>query len=316
LNTIIIRSVRYGHCYYISVFNLILLFLDISVKIFFFLSENERILVLEEKFDLTKLVTYRVGGTLSGMVFPINTVLLAIGEEMFSSSRQNPNLPSGGTEKDKEKENSYLTMSKENTRHEHMTNLTQLHQFQEDFQTTSHQMGKQREFFQEKWSATPSLQEKTKQSKAQLKRLYVQQLQKYLAEVTAAKERAKQEESTYFQGVQHSFDSCSSYEKLIQEQQQLIEDRKKEIKEKNELLLKLKFCLEAKQIKLLYELHDLFPIEIRKGNECFIRDIEIPNDLVNTVKDDDMVASGLGYVVHLLLLCSKYLEVGSDLNSM
>jgi hypothetical protein len=63
----------------------------------------------------------------------------------------------------------------------------------------------------------------------------------------------------------------------------------------------------------MYELHDIFPIEIRKGSECFIRDIELPNDLIATVKDDDVVASGLGYVVHLLLLCSKYLDVSAAL---
>lgn len=66
--------------------------------------------------------------------------------------------------------------------------------------------------------------------------------------------------------------------------------------------------IEAKQIKLLYELAEIFPIEVRK-NECLIRDIEIPNDLNAPAKDDEAVASGLGYVVHLLLLVSKYLEV-------
>jgi hypothetical protein len=37
--------------------------------------------------------------------------------------------------------------------------------------------------------------------------------------------------------------------------------------------------MEAKQIKLLHELSEIFPIEIRKGSECLIRDVDLPNDL-------------------------------------
>ena len=38
-----------------------------------------------------------------------------------------------------------------------------------------------------------------------------------------------------------------------------------------------------------------------------IRGIDLPKDLYS--KDEEHVAAGLGYVVHLLLLLSKYLEV-------
>ena len=100
-----------------------------------------------------------------------------------------------------------------------------------------------------------------------------------------------------------------------------------------------KFLLQARQITLLQELIIIYPIEkisnnnndnsynnnnnssssytdsnnssninIINNNESYsIRGIEIPYDLQS--KDDELLAAGLGYIVHLLLLISKYLEV-------
>jgi hypothetical protein len=41
---------------------------------------------------------------------------------------------------------------------------------------------------------------------------------------------------------------------------------RKEISARSEILLKLKFAIEAKQMKLLYELYDVFPIEIKNAS--------------------------------------------------
>ena len=69
-----------------------------------------------------------------------------------------------------------------------------------------------------------------------------------------------------------------------------------------------KFMLEARQLKLMSELQSIYPIEQLDVNSDYaIRGVELPRDL--SQKDDEAVAAGLGYVVHLLILLSKYLEV-------
>jgi hypothetical protein len=55
---------------------------------------SSSLVVFEEEFDLTKLVVYRVAGTLSNMVFPVNTVLLSIADDYYSSSRQQSSFSS------------------------------------------------------------------------------------------------------------------------------------------------------------------------------------------------------------------------------
>jgi len=72
-------------------------------------------------------------------------------------------------------------------------------------------------------------------------------------------------------------------------------------------MLKAQFLLEARQIKLLSELQSIFPIERLENGEHCIRGVELPMD--TSQKDDDQISTALGYVVHVLLLASKYLEV-------
>lgn len=77
-----------------------------------------------------------------------------------------------------------------------------------------------------------------------------------------------------------------------------------------EELLSTKFLLEARQLRLISELQSIYPIEQldpANSNDYAIRGIELPRDL--SLKDDDQLAAALGYVVHLMLLLSKYLEV-------
>jgi len=72
-------------------------------------------------------------------------------------------------------------------------------------------------------------------------------------------------------------------------------------------LLKVKFLLQMRQVKLLGELQGIYPIERLSSGEFAIRGVELSNDLY--ARDDEQVAAALGYLVHMLMLASKYLEV-------
>lgn len=71
--------------------------------------------------------------------------------------------------------------------------------------------------------------------------------------------------------------------------------------------LRTKFLLEARQLKLLSELQAVYPIERLVSGDYAIRGLDLPNDLSS--RDDDHVGAALGYVVHLLILMAKYLEI-------
>ena len=79
-------------------------------------------------------------------------------------------------------------------------------------------------------------------------------------------------------------------------------------KSKKEENSKIKFLFELRQIKLISEIQTIYPIEKSEltGEFC-IRGLELPSDLSSV--DDDHVSSALGYVAHLLVLLSKYLEL-------
>ena len=72
-------------------------------------------------------------------------------------------------------------------------------------------------------------------------------------------------------------------------------------------MAKTQFIFEARQLKLLSELQSIYPIEQLDNGEYAIRGLELPMD--TTQKDDELISSALGYLVHLLLLASKYLEL-------
>lgn len=75
----------------------------------------------------------------------------------------------------------------------------------------------------------------------------------------------------------------------------------------------LQFMFEARQIRLISELQEIYPIERNNGNgEYTIRGIEL-NELSTQQRDDEGPASALGYLVHLVILLSKYLEVRVDI---
>jgi len=79
--------------------------------------------------------------------------------------------------------------------------------------------------------------------------------------------------------------------------------------------VRLQFLFEARQIKLLSELHMIYPIERvgspgEKGTERYaIRGIEFQPPFEGSQRDDEQISTVLGYIVHMTLLASKYLEI-------
>ena len=70
------------------------------------------------------------------------------------------------------------------------------------------------------------------------------------------------------------------------------------------------FMLEARQVRLLADLHAIYPISpLEKDQGWAIRCLELPRDLSSGAFDDDHISSALGYVVHVTVLLSKYLQV-------
>lgn len=84
----------------------------------------------------------------------------------------------------------------------------------------------------------------------------------------------------------------------------------KETMDVEEVLIQKEFVVALRQRKLVEELQRIYPIERRSGEQEYrIRGLELPADTVNTTRDDDLIASALGYVCHVLVMLSKYLEV-------
>jgi len=78
--------------------------------------------------------------------------------------------------------------------------------------------------------------------------------------------------------------------------------------------VRLQFLLEARQMKLLSELQTIYPIERVSGTDkdkyrYAIRGIEFLPPFEGSPRDDEQISTVLGYIVHLTLLISKYLEI-------
>ena len=73
--------------------------------------------------------------------------------------------------------------------------------------------------------------------------------------------------------------------------------------------IKAKFLLEARQIKLVGELQTIYPIETQPVSGRYtIRGLEMP-PIDCPQREEEQLTTALGYLVHLLLLLSKYLAV-------
>lgn len=76
-------------------------------------------------------------------------------------------------------------------------------------------------------------------------------------------------------------------------------------------LAKSLYRLDSRQIKLLGELQLVYPIVLLESGDYSIHGAELPSDCHSTAvqRDDEQIATALGYTVHLLLLVSKYFDI-------
>jgi len=102
---------------------------------------------------------------------------------------------------------------------------------------------------------------------------------------------------------------CRSLIKLTQQAEQ---DRRKA----EEDSVRLQVILEARQVKLLGELQTVYPIDRISsegsggGKERFaIRGVELTSPFEGSPRDDEQISTVLGYIAHVVLLLSKYLEI-------
>jgi len=115
-------------------------------------------------------------------------------------------------------------------------------------------------------------------------------------------EAAERELLRYTLNLQANIKRCEDIAATTVEANKLCEKQREE-------LVKTQFFYEARQVKLISDLQSIYPIDpVGNGSgEYSIRGIELPMDL--SQRDDEQTSSALGYLVHLLLLASKYLEV-------
>jgi hypothetical protein len=150
-----------------------------------------------------------------------------------------------------------------------------------------------------------TLEKSKKHIEIETKRAELARLEAELSQVEAeADEEERQEEAERAQlkltrNLRKEVKSC---EELVEN----ISELNNNCKAQKADLLKLQFLFESRQLKLLSDLQQVYPIERTDGGEYSIRGIELHLD---STRDEEVVSTGLGYVVHLLLLVSKYLEV-------
>ena len=98
----------------------------------------------------------------------------------------------------------------------------------------------------------------------------------------------------------NSLKQCEEYTKHIAE-------LNVKCQEYHQDLTKIQFFYDARKVKLLSELQSIYPIELSEEGVYAIRGIELPID--TNSKDDEQISSAIGYLVHLIILASKYVDV-------
>ena len=97
--------------------------------------------------------------------------------------------------------------------------------------------------------------------------------------------------------------------RLLGKSTSILRDLEKQIKEIIDKGIRTKFLLEARQLKLVGELQTIYPIElVRSTGRYAIKGLELPA-FDCPARDEEQLTTALGYLVHLLLLLSKYLDV-------
>ncbi len=67
--------------------------------------------------------------------------------------------------------------------------------------------------------------------------------------------------------------------------------------------------LDARRKKMLRELFRIYPIQILPDSVYTIRGIHLPHDMHSLTGSDEIISAGLGFVCHVVSLCSKYLSI-------
>ncbi len=123
-------------------------------------------------------MVYRVAGTLSAMVFPINTVLLSIGDEFFSSSRQSPMSASADST---DFSPPYLRVTAENTRSHHLADEAELSTFKQRLEHVTARTQERQDRQDSEQSATSEEEKRRKEASD------AEALKHYIEEVSEAK---------------------------------------------------------------------------------------------------------------------------------
>lgn len=78
--------------------------------------------------------------------------------------------------------------------------------------------------------------------------------------------------------------------------------------EQREMALERRDLLLTRQVRMLLELHSIYPIQQLGKDLCSICDLELPNSEY-TGFDDENIATALGHVAHLVSLIAKYFDI-------
>jgi len=99
--------------------------------------------------------------------------------------------------------------------------------------------------------------------------------------------------------------------KTLQQYRRLIEERSKDLAAKKDEVQDLQLRMQTRRAKMLSQIQSIYPISVPVSTHqgyYVIRDIRIPTTNV-LAEDEENISSALGYVCHILILLSKYLEI-------
>jgi hypothetical protein len=160
---------------------------NITIRLYL-MSKHDRHLISEEKFDLSALQIFKVAGTLSGTVYYMNTILLAIVDDYYTTSKPSPNgvlsnMPNNNTIP------KYLEISQDNTRSAYFLQPDSYQELRRKYEQTQEMLLINQAKFSNYWSgsssgsgssssgapnSSSSGKEKTLQAKKQTKLVYLQ----------------------------------------------------------------------------------------------------------------------------------------------
>ncbi|XP_044759353.1 UV radiation resistance-associated protein isoform X2 [Coccinella septempunctata] len=97
--------------------------------------------------------------------------------------------------------------------------------------------------------------------------------------------------------------------RILSKEKEKLKEYHKLVKQHQELLIHKKSQLSQRKRQLLQQLLWIYPIEEVSDKKYTINGMHLPNsDLLSDITDDG-VSVALGYVTHILMMCSKFLQV-------